>query len=446
MYDGLAAGTYYVFITTYYQNGDFVAYTLSSNATAYGHAKDIEPNDAPYQARTILANDSVTGHIGFLQNGNGKNFIDWWKINYTGTGALTLNVDINSKLSDGTYNPYYVQLFRDTASSPVWSSGFSASTGNITFSTLTPGYYWIRVGIDYGYYPSSFVAYAINNQFVQSNIAGAAATVIQPVACASTNSLRITCSGSQPPYKVQLYRFGVPYGNVAITSKVKNFTSLPHGAYYVTVLGDGASGNAYGTSNTVIIVPVPATGGTTGITAHNAKLNWTLQPCASYYSVHYRVQGATTWIVKKTPGNLNRLYLASLAANTIYQWQVASVDTANHTGGVGDYSPIATFTTSSAFTERSIVGDEISFLGETVALYPNPAANFVRLQFNAQGTKQAIASIKDGEGRIVWSAANAGISNLNGTIVDVSRWQPGIYYVEVKTANTTGTKKFFVSR
>ena len=70
--DGLAAGTYYLRIYPYYSNG-YIPYTITSIFTTYANTNDTEPNDAPYQAKTVPANGTATGHIGFYQNGGSRN-------------------------------------------------------------------------------------------------------------------------------------------------------------------------------------------------------------------------------------------------------------------------------------------------------------------------------------------------------------------------------------
>ena len=91
--DGLAAGTYYVKVYTYYNSG-FTPYILSDSLFTYTDTADIEPNNQPYLAKTLPANGTVDGHVGFYYN-NQRDTTDWWKINYTGSGALTVTAILN---------------------------------------------------------------------------------------------------------------------------------------------------------------------------------------------------------------------------------------------------------------------------------------------------------------------------------------------------------------
>ena len=62
--DGLAAGTYYVEINTYY-NTDTSSYTLSSSLTTIAQANDLEPDSTRALALTLAQNSSTTGHIDY---------------------------------------------------------------------------------------------------------------------------------------------------------------------------------------------------------------------------------------------------------------------------------------------------------------------------------------------------------------------------------------------
>ncbi|HYK45942.1 MAG TPA: PPC domain-containing protein, partial [Parafilimonas sp.] len=249
-YDGLAAGTYYVRINSYYyylnnnydNGGGFEPYTLADTLFTYSYAADVEPDDAPYQAKTLPANTSSTGHVNFFYN-NSRNNVDWWKINYTGSGDLKLNVIQNTWLIDGSNHYYWFQVYKDTALAPIYSQNFIGASPDINLTSLTQGYYYVKI---YSYYSTEHISYSITPTFTQVNVASIKAISYDTAAsCSNINSITFSCTKSSAPYTVKLYRYNVLYATK--TAKVKNITfdSLPVGSYYAKAWGDGATGNAF---------------------------------------------------------------------------------------------------------------------------------------------------------------------------------------------------------
>ncbi len=164
--DGLAAGTYYVKITTYYSTG-FAPYTLSNTFTPYANASEGLSNDFAKNGATLPANSTIQGHVGFRNNGGSLDPGDWWKINYTGTGNLTVSLNFEAWLSNGSIPNTYLQIFKDTLAGPLFSN-YSAS-GNVTanLTGLTQGYYYVHV-VTY-YSSSQWSSYNITPTFTQTN-------------------------------------------------------------------------------------------------------------------------------------------------------------------------------------------------------------------------------------------------------------------------------------
>ncbi|MEP7143480.1 MAG: hypothetical protein ABI707_11450, partial [Ferruginibacter sp.] len=159
--DRLAAGTYYLKVQPY-TTAEFAVYTLTDSLLTY-NTNDIEPDDNPYQASTIPANDSVTGHVGFYFNGGVKSDLgDWFKINYTGTGNLQFTLRLLPHLGNGALGDVIFQVYRDTAAAPVFSQEFYTSSLNIfTIGSLAQGTYWIKIK-PYSESPGYFSAYSIS--------------------------------------------------------------------------------------------------------------------------------------------------------------------------------------------------------------------------------------------------------------------------------------------
>ncbi|HYK45941.1 MAG TPA: PPC domain-containing protein, partial [Parafilimonas sp.] len=239
--DGLAAGIFYVKVSCYFAS-DYTPYTLTDTLFTYANAQDAESNARPYLAKTMPANGTSTGHVGFYYN-NSRDTVDWWKINYTGTGALTVIANFEPRKVQGTNSLTYMEIWKDTLAAPIYSNNTDHPSLVAQLNSLTQGYYWVRVRC---YFASEFQSYSLLDTFTQVNIAAVKATSYDTAAsCSNINSVTFSCSGSSAPYTVKLYRYNVLYATK--TAKVKNITfdSLPVGSYYAKAWGDGATGNAF---------------------------------------------------------------------------------------------------------------------------------------------------------------------------------------------------------
>ena len=442
--DGLAAGIYYVRVNCYY-NYKFAPYTLSNTLSLYTNANDAEPNSKAYQAKTMPANGTVTGHVGFYYN-NQRDSADWHKINYTGSGALTITANFEPTKAYG-YKYCYLQIWKDTLAAPIYSSYTAGPSLTANLTSLSQGYYWVRV---ISYYNYTFESYSLTNTFTQDNIAKIKISTYDTASvCASTNKITFKGSGSNAPYTVQLYRYGVAYGSPVVTTKNVTFKNLPIGSYHAQAFGDGATGTAFGTSKTTNIVPIPTGANTTGIISIKATANWSLVSCAKYYSVQYRVHGTAIWTKKKTNGNVASYEMINLTPATQYEWEVAAVDSANGILATGLFTDSLAFTTAASFAVNNQSSSESITAAKSnhILVMPNPAVSQFVMQANIQAEGNVSLTLVDMNGK----------QQLNNTInavqlknyrVNVSNLAAGMYLLQVKDRNNKiiATEKVIVKR
>jgi len=425
--DGLAAGTYYVKVFAYSTNG-FAPYTLTNTFTTYTNANDGLSNDFAKLGNTLPANGTKQGHVGFRNNGGSRDLIDWWKINYTGTGALTVTLNWEAFLN-GTGIPYvYLQIYKDTAGA-VLSNTYSAS-GNLTanLTGLTQGYYYVAVLMYTNY---QWTAYNLTPTFTQTNCVTSVSATTTHVGTSCTNSyitFKVTGGLNQ---QVQLYRYGVQQGGKVFVDGTGShkFDNLAPGSYTCVGLNDGATGSCMATSAIATVVPKPTGLNATNVTSTTADVNWTTFTCEKYYTVQYRPLGATTWKKKTTVGNVGTYHLTGLTKDTTYEYHVAGNDSANGIVAAGKYSAIFTFGTLPKLGDATSA-DEVNF-----NVYPNPASSNVHVSFENGTEGEVMIRLFDVNGKTVFvQHQNEASGNVNEEI-DLSGLNTGVYQLQIITAD-----------
>ena len=110
--------------------------------------------------------------------------------------------------------------------------------------------------------------------------------------CANKDSLQYKCTQSRPPYKVQLFRYGVPFGSVRTVPDTLRFliNNLPVGSYFATVKGNNGADSLTGKSSTSSVVPVPTNLLKRRITGTTVTIKWNRYSCVKYYHIEFRIR------------------------------------------------------------------------------------------------------------------------------------------------------------
>ncbi len=440
--DGLAPGIYYLKIT--YSTGDnsFAPYTVSDNLNTYNPVNPV-PSKYFSDAPTLFSNDTASGHVGFYYNDQRDTF-NTYKLNYTGTGNLSFSTNEFPHLGDGQYPGLHITIYGDTSAASVYDNNINSGTVNLT--SLAKGYYYVRISIPFN---NNFAAYTLSNTYTEITpsilVSDGTDTATD---CSSTNTIVYKFSRINPPYTLQLFRFGQAYGTPkTVNKKTYTFSNLPDGIYYATATVDGAS--VSGLSKTIGMMAKPTGTNTTAITKSQAKFNWTSVSCADYYSVQYRVHGTTAWTTKKTIGNVNNIVIKGLTGSTNYEWHVAAVDSANNMNATSAYTDSVRFTTPASLVADEN-GDNESDLSKASAatgilIYPNPAINVLHVYFNTSNNNKPVAmQLKGVNGKTIWSTQKIESLKID---IDVSRFANGIYLLELIYGDKIPTtEKVFINR
>ncbi|MDH3243638.1 MAG: fibronectin type III domain-containing protein [Saprospiraceae bacterium] len=160
-----------------------------------------------------------------------------------------------------------------------------------------------------------------------------------------------------------------------------------------------------------------------GIQATQATLIWGSIPEAADYDVRIRPTGSSNWT--NYPGvGTNLLVVFGLTPSTEYEWQVRS----NCSTGSSAYSPSDLFTTTSSL-RTSHHGSLISEVEVEQRIYPNPAHDFIEIEWQGFDVAKVQIQMFDGLGRIMASKKWAQSNGLNRQHFDLSWAGSGIYRI-----------------
>ncbi len=156
--NNLAAGDYYAKVDNY-STSYYSSYTLSFNLTPPVYANDPEPNGSMAEAAPMLTNSTVEGHIGYRSNGTIYDQNDYYIINLSEPGDLTLTIEKDP----AQYNTIYILNSAGT----TLESQSNYGTFSISELNLAAGTYYARVN----YYSTlHFGPYRLTNNYCPDQI------------------------------------------------------------------------------------------------------------------------------------------------------------------------------------------------------------------------------------------------------------------------------------
>lgn len=442
-YDGLAKGTYYVQVRAYYSN-DFAPYILTDSLKLYNATADYVDNDLPYKALTLPPNKPTGGHVGFYYDKK-RDPVDWWKINYTGTGDLSVVLNFERNMGSGAYPFTYLNIYSDTTKSPLFSQ--YTNNGNVTanFTTMSKGTLWVKINC---YYNNEFSAYTLTPAFVVPDTAQISLIAVNSGEC-NSGELQFDIRGGETPYLVQVYRFGSAYGTAINIADSGTFAvnNLPPGKYFATATSVGADEGAFTTSAEGELLTPAVTGlAANGITTKSADLSWDAVDCADGYLVAYRVKGTRGWKKRKVEAPNTGITIKQLEASTVYQWVVVA-----GSGDPEDDYVLSEYTGSVFKTKGTNVAAEddqnlkIDASQPQITVYPNPAVSQINVKVSTN--ENFSITLKDMSGKTVWQQQNVSTSKVSLTTINVSNFKAGVYFLTVSgNSGMIKTEKIVISR
>ncbi len=156
--DGLASGTYYIRVNTFY-NTEWAPYTISDSLFSPSEPNDTEPDSTKAQALTLPLNGNAIGHINYYYN-NHTDSIDWYKVTTNADGRLRLT------MKSGNGQNVWAYLF-DNDGTTVLASGYTAGNSVVVNKDgLAAGTYYIRVNT---YYTSEWAPYTLSDSLFKAS-------------------------------------------------------------------------------------------------------------------------------------------------------------------------------------------------------------------------------------------------------------------------------------
>lgn len=155
-----AAGDYYIRIH-YYNASSNVTYNLTSSHTPPSQAADAEPNDSYLTALSIPENSTMEGNIGYRYNGGTYDTHDWYVVETTQDGELSVTV------TNPDANYYGVYIY-DNNGATMLANTFNYGSATATKTGLQAGTYYILV---YYYSATYFGGYELANTLTPTEYA-----------------------------------------------------------------------------------------------------------------------------------------------------------------------------------------------------------------------------------------------------------------------------------
>jgi len=191
------------------------------------------------------------------------------------------------------------------------------------------------------------------------------------------------------------------------------------------------SNNGVNLSVTACAAPTGIT--STGITQTKATITWNTVTCAFNYTLQYRKQGTTTWTKKKNlTGNSKNI--TGLTANTVYEYQMQTLCTADGKSKSA-FSAIQTFTTALKLSE-SVIDHQFS-----VNIYPNPVSADAMLSIESSSEDPATIIICNAVGQIMQTFTTPLQEGSNMVSLNLEALTAGIYFVKVMQGDDRGMQK-----
>lgn len=190
---------------------------------------------------------------------------------------------------------------------------------------------------------------------------------------------------------------------------------------YTLVMTDatGCTASTQFNVNTIACV-APTNLSFTPMTNNRVKLLWDTNSCAIGYAIQYRLVNSTTWTTFQMNVNRGDKVFQNIQPNMQYEWRIRTICSATSKSA---YSSIQTFCIGPNCVAR-LITDNASEVSD-LKIVPNPAADFIKLNFDSEEIQQGSVNIIDQVGKSVYFKNKVVIDN--DFTIDISNLPAGLY-------------------
>jgi hypothetical protein len=197
-------------------------------------------------------------------------------------------------------------------------------------------------------------------------------------------------------------------------------------------------------NNPTPVCTTPTNVTATGIGASFVTINWTTSPCASGYTVMYRIAPSGAFSTQfNTTGS--SMMLSGLLPGTTYQARVRAKCPAPNTVTTSNWVYV-TFTTNGASLIEEVDEDISTLDPVTFGVYPNPGDGRFTLSIPGNTDGEADISVLDGFGKIIHSVRWSVYEGITVNELDLTHLPGGVYHINIRKGDMMQTKKVVIVR
>lgn len=125
------------------------------------------------------------------------------------------------------------------------------------------------------------------------------------------------------------------------------------------------------------------------------------------------------------------------------QWTANYTGTATLQFNVAGCAAVPMVDNTIVFKADQITGVEETVTAESIDVYPNPASDFITINYNKRSNANVMVTMISADGRVVFSGNQVAADGFV-KVIDVSTFAAGLYFVQLTSEEGTVNKRVIV--